>query len=100
MLYVKIIILFEGAIIIVNALASNESGLKHICLSKCGITGKAANSLGIMLCENMNNLETLTHLDLSYNNLKDDIHVNFLFKYCIFICEIVYFTFYFISGFV
>ncbi|XP_077293298.1 capping protein regulator and myosin 1 linker 1 leucine rich repeat protein isoform X2 [Arctopsyche grandis] len=64
----------KGAIIIVNALASNEAGLKHICLSKCGITGKAANSLGTMLCENMNNLETLTHLDLSHNNLKDDIH--------------------------
>lgn len=70
----------KGAMSILSGLAANKDGLRHITLSQCGITGKTALYLATILNDNPNNLTTLTHLDLSNNNLKDDFHnlYNFL----------------------
>ncbi|KAH9637129.1 hypothetical protein HF086_016151 [Spodoptera exigua] len=70
----------KGAISILGGLANNPDGLRHIALSQCGLTGKTVMHLATMLNDNPCHLSTLSHLDLSYNNLKDDVHnlYNFL----------------------
>ncbi|XP_072947351.1 F-actin-uncapping protein LRRC16A isoform X2 [Epargyreus clarus] len=70
----------KGAISILTGLANNPDGLRHIALSQCGLTGKSVSHLAAMLNDNPAHLSTLTHLDLSNNNLKDDVHnlYNFL----------------------
>ncbi|KAJ0178375.1 hypothetical protein K1T71_006198 [Dendrolimus kikuchii] len=70
----------KGAISILSGLANNPDGLRHIALSQCGITGKTVTHLATMLNDNPCHLSTLSHLDLSHNNLKDDVHnlYNFL----------------------
>uniref|UniRef100_A0A2A4KA86 CARMIL pleckstrin homology domain-containing protein n=1 Tax=Heliothis virescens TaxID=7102 RepID=A0A2A4KA86_HELVI len=70
----------KGAISILSGLANNPDGLRHIALSQCGLTGKTVMHLATMLNDNPCHLSTLSHLDLSYNNLKDDVHnlYNFL----------------------
>lgn len=66
-----------GAISILGGLANNPDGLRHIALSQCGLTGKTVMHLATMLNDNPCHLSTLSHLDLSYNNLKDDVHVSY-----------------------
>ncbi|XP_047993158.1 F-actin-uncapping protein LRRC16A isoform X2 [Leguminivora glycinivorella] len=70
----------KGAISILSGLALNPDGLRQISLSQCGLTGKTVSHLAAMLNDNPNHLSTLSHLDLSHNNLKDDVHnlYNFL----------------------
>ncbi|XP_060802379.1 F-actin-uncapping protein LRRC16A isoform X3 [Amyelois transitella] len=70
----------KGAISVLTGLANNTDGLQYIALSQCGVTGKTVTHLASMLNDNMNHLQTLSHLDLSHNNLKDDVHnlYNFL----------------------
>ncbi|XP_059054048.1 F-actin-uncapping protein LRRC16A isoform X2 [Achroia grisella] len=70
----------KGAISILSGLASNPDGLRYIALSQCGLTGKTVTHLATMLNDNPSHLSTLSHLDLSHNNLKDDVHnlYNFL----------------------
>nr|XP_049706740.1 F-actin-uncapping protein LRRC16A isoform X3 [Helicoverpa armigera] len=70
----------KGAISILSGLANNMDGMRHIALSQCGLTGKTVMHLATMLNDNPSHLSTLSHLDLSYNNLKDDVHnlYNFL----------------------
>ncbi|XP_049874109.1 F-actin-uncapping protein LRRC16A isoform X3 [Pectinophora gossypiella] len=70
----------KGAISILSGLANNLDGLRSISLSQCGLTGKTVSHLAAMLNDNQCHLSTLSHLDLSHNNLKDDVHnlYNFL----------------------
>ncbi|GBP66460.1 hypothetical protein EVAR_51446_1 [Eumeta japonica] len=70
----------KGAISILSGLANNPDGLRSITLSQCGLTGKTVSHLATMLNDNPCHLSTLSHLDLSHNNLKDDVHnlYNFL----------------------
>ncbi|XP_053606598.1 F-actin-uncapping protein LRRC16A isoform X2 [Plodia interpunctella] len=70
----------KGAISVLTGLASNPNGLQYLAMSQCGVTGKTVTHLASMLNDNMNHLSTLSHLDLSQNNLKDDVHnlYNFL----------------------
>lgn len=68
---------FTGAISILTGLSNNQDGLRHIALSQCGITGKTVSHLAAMLNDNPRHLSTLSHLDLSHNNLKDDVHVSY-----------------------
>ncbi|XP_045766625.1 F-actin-uncapping protein LRRC16A isoform X6 [Maniola jurtina] len=70
----------KGAISILTGLANNPDGMRHIALSQCGLTGKAVAHLAAMLNDSPCHLSTLSHLDLSHNNLKDDVHnlYNFL----------------------
>ncbi|XP_013172237.1 PREDICTED: leucine-rich repeat-containing protein 16A isoform X2 [Papilio xuthus] len=70
----------KGAISILTGLANNPDGLRHIALSQCGLTGKTVSHLAAILNDSACHLSTLSHLDLSNNNLKDDVHnlYNFL----------------------
>ncbi|KAG7296191.1 hypothetical protein JYU34_021292 [Plutella xylostella] len=70
----------KGAISILSGLAQNPDGLRSISLSQCGVTGKTVSHLATILNDNVCHLSTLSHLDLSHNNLKDDVHTlyNFL----------------------
>ncbi|XP_041986576.1 F-actin-uncapping protein LRRC16A isoform X4 [Aricia agestis] len=70
----------KGAISVLSGLANNPDGLRQISLSQCGITGKTVTHLAAILNDSAAHLTTLTHLDLSHNNLKDDVHnlYNFL----------------------
>lgn len=68
-----------GAISVLTGLANNPDGLKYIALSQCGLTGKTVTYLATMLNDNPCHLSTLSHLDLSHNNLKDDVHVSYIF---------------------
>ncbi|XP_068618255.1 F-actin-uncapping protein LRRC16A isoform X2 [Battus philenor] len=70
----------KGAISILTGLGNNPEGLRHIALSQCGLTGKTVTHLAAMLNDSPVHLSTLSHLDLSNNNLKDDVHnlYNFL----------------------
>ncbi|KAG6442209.1 hypothetical protein O3G_MSEX002246 [Manduca sexta] len=70
----------KGAISILSGVANNPDGLRHVALSQCGLTGKTVVHLATMLNDNPCHLLTLSHLDLSHNNLKDDVHnlYNFL----------------------
>ncbi|CAK1556172.1 unnamed protein product [Leptosia nina] len=70
----------KGAISVLTGLANNPDGLRHIALSQCGVTGKTVSHLATLLNDNPCHLNTLSHLDLSHNNLKDDVHhlYNFL----------------------
>ncbi|KAI8426526.1 hypothetical protein MSG28_005332 [Choristoneura fumiferana] len=72
--------IYVRAISILSGLANNPDGLRHIALSQCGLTGKTVSHLATMLNDNPCHLSTLSHLDLSHNNLKDDVHnlYNFL----------------------
>lgn len=76
MIDVTLLFVFIGAISILSGLANNPDGLRHIALSQCGLTGKTVMHLATMLNDNPCHLSTLSHLDLSYNNLKDDVHVS------------------------
>lgn len=64
-----------GAISVLTGLASNPDGLRHVALSQCGLTGKSVAHLAQLLADHPCHLDTLAHLDLSHNNLKDDVHV-------------------------
>ncbi|CAH2244498.1 jg17972 [Pararge aegeria aegeria] len=70
----------KGAMSILTGLGNNPDGLRHIALSQCGLTGKTVSHLAVMLNDSPCHLSTLSHLDLSHNNLKDDVHnlYNFL----------------------
>ncbi|XP_050672069.1 F-actin-uncapping protein LRRC16A isoform X2 [Leptidea sinapis] len=70
----------KGATSVLTGLGNNLNGLRQIALSQCGITGKTVTHLAAMLNDNPAHLNTLTHLDLSHNNLKDDVQnlYNFL----------------------
>jgi hypothetical protein len=68
--------LSAGAISVLSGLANNPDGLRYIALSQCGLTGKTVTHLAMMLNDNPCHLSTLSHLDLSHNNLKDDVHVS------------------------
>nr|XP_026486779.1 F-actin-uncapping protein LRRC16A-like [Vanessa tameamea] len=70
----------KGAISMLTGLGNNPDGLRYIALSQCGLTGKTVSHLAVMLNDSPCHLSTLSHLDLSHNNLKDDVHnlYNFL----------------------
>lgn len=70
----------KGAISILSGISNNPEGLRHVALSQCGVTGKTVVHLATILNDNPCHLSTLAHLDLSHNNLKDDVHnlYNFL----------------------
>jgi leucine-rich repeat-containing protein 16 len=51
------------------------TGLVKLNLSFCGLTCKGVNQLAHALLSNANMAATLAHLDLSGNNLKEELNV-------------------------
>lgn len=67
--------LITGAVHLTGSTARISKGLCKIALSHCGITSKGVNQIAQSLTQNQSIANSLTHLDLSGNSLKDDINV-------------------------
>ncbi|XP_057660068.1 F-actin-uncapping protein LRRC16A isoform X1 [Diorhabda carinulata] len=63
----------KGATYLGSCIPKLNKGLVHINLSHCGLSSKGVNNLFAALCNNTSSFTTLTYLNLSGNNLKDDI---------------------------
>ena len=70
------IVLFSGALHFAGPIAKISKGLCKLCLGHCGLTSKGVNQIAHSLSLNQSISSSLTHLDLSGNNLKDDINVS------------------------
>lgn len=69
-----------GAIHLAGPIAKISKGLCKLSLAQCGLTSKGVNQMAHSLSLNQSISSSLTYLDLSGNNLKDDINVSiFLF---------------------
>lgn len=58
-------------------IAKVSKGLCKLSLAHCGLTAKGVNQIAHSLSLNQTIANSLTYLDLSGNNLKDDINVSF-----------------------
>lgn len=65
-----------GATYLGSCIPKLNKGLVHLNLAHCGLSAKGINNLFSALCNNTNTFSTLTYLNLSGNNLKDDITVS------------------------
>lgn len=68
--------LFVGAVHLAGPIAKISKGLCRLSLSHCGLTAKGVNQMAHSLSLNQSISSSLTYLDLSGNNLKDDINVS------------------------
>lgn len=66
----------SGATYLGGCISKLNKGLVHLNLAHCGLSSKGINNLFSALCNNSNCSSTLTYLNLSGNNLKDDITVS------------------------
>lgn len=57
-------------------IAKVSKGLCKLSLAHCGLTAKGVNQIAHSLSLNQTIANSLTYLDLSGNNLKDDINVS------------------------
>uniref|UniRef100_A0A1A9WI46 CARMIL C-terminal domain-containing protein n=1 Tax=Glossina brevipalpis TaxID=37001 RepID=A0A1A9WI46_9MUSC len=62
-----------GAIHLAGPIAKVSKGLCKLALAHCGLTSKGVNQMSHSLSLNQSISNSLTYLDLSGNNLKDDI---------------------------
>lgn len=65
-----------GAIHLNKPIARVPKGLVHLNLAHCGLTSKGVNNMAAALSQNKTMHTTLTYLNLSGNNLKDEINVS------------------------
>ncbi|KAG5893782.1 hypothetical protein JTB14_005447 [Gonioctena quinquepunctata] len=63
----------KGATYLGSCIPKLNKGLVHLNLAHCGLSSKGVNNLFGALCNNSSSLTTLNFLNLSGNNLKDDI---------------------------
>lgn len=75
-LIVNISVNFIGAVHLAGPIAKISKGLCRLSLSHCGLTAKGVNQMAHSLTLNQSISSSLTYLDLSGNNLKDDINVS------------------------
>ncbi|XP_058833683.1 F-actin-uncapping protein LRRC16A isoform X4 [Topomyia yanbarensis] len=70
----------KGAGHLAGPIAKISKGVSRLALSHCGLTSKGVNQITHSLSLNHNISNSLTYLDLSGNNLKDDVNnlYNFL----------------------
>ncbi|XP_053687706.1 F-actin-uncapping protein LRRC16A isoform X3 [Sabethes cyaneus] len=70
----------KGAGHLAGPIAKISKGVSRLVLSHCGLTSKGINQITHSLSLNQNIFNSLTYLDLSENNLKDDVNnlYNFL----------------------
>lgn len=69
-------VLFVGASHIKSPISRVPKGLIHLNLAHCGLTSKGINLIAHALSLNKFMPNTLTHLNLSENNLKEDVTVS------------------------
>lgn len=74
-------LLFTGAIHLNKPIARVPKGLVHLNLAHCGLTSKGVNNIAHALSQNKTMHTTLTYLNLSGNNLKDEINVSSFHTY-------------------
>lgn len=67
---------FVGAVHLAGPIAKISKGLCKLSLAQCGLTAKGVNQIAHSLSLNQSISSSLTHLDLSGNNLKDEINVS------------------------
>lgn len=65
-----------GAVHLSGPIAKISKGLCKLSLGHCGLTSKGVNQIAHSLSLNQSIASSLTYLDLSGNNLKDDINVS------------------------
>lgn len=80
----------KGAIYLAGCITKLNKGLVHLNLSHCGLTSKGVNQLSQALLSNGSMFTTLNYLNLSGNNLKDDIGVSVSFRMCLVIFPILF----------
>lgn len=68
-----------GAVHLAGPIAKVSKGLCKLSLSHCGLTSKGVQQIANSFSLNQSISNTLTYLDLSGNNLKDDISVSWLY---------------------
>ncbi|XP_058466447.1 F-actin-uncapping protein LRRC16A isoform X6 [Malaya genurostris] len=70
----------KGAGHLAGPIAKISKGVSRLALSHCGLTSKGVNQITHSMSLNQNISNSLTYLDLSGNNLKDDVNnlYNFL----------------------
>jgi len=76
--YIPLCHCLTGASHLSSPLAKVPKGLIHLNLSHCGLSSKGVNQLAHALSLNKFMPSTLTYLNLSGNNLKEEINVRFL----------------------
>lgn len=64
-----------GAVHLAGPIAKISKGLGKLSLTQCGLTAKGVNQISHSLSLNQSIATSLTHLELSGNNLKDEINV-------------------------
>lgn len=69
--------MLTGAVHLAGPIAKVSKGLCKLSLSHCGLTSKGVQQIANSFSLNQSISNTLTYLDLSGNNLKDDISVSF-----------------------
>lgn len=69
------LLFFLGAVHLAGPIAKISKGLCKLSLSHCGLTAKGVNQMAHSLSLNQSISTSLTYLDLSGNNLRDDINV-------------------------
>lgn len=74
---IKELFCLPGATYLGGCISKLNKGLVHLNLAHCGLSAKGVNNLFNAMCNNSNCSSTLTYLNLSGNNLKDDIVVSF-----------------------
>lgn len=75
-MFIVFILNYLGALHLAGPIAKISKGLCKLCLGHCGLTSKGVNQIAHSLSLNQSISSSLTYLDLSGNNLKDDINVS------------------------
>lgn len=63
----------KGAVHLGGCIAELSKGLVHLNVSHCGLSAKGVNQLALQMTNKTSLYNTLTYLNISGNNLKDDI---------------------------
>lgn len=83
----------KGAIHLAGPIAKLAKGLSKLSLAHCGLTAKGVNQIAHSLSLNQTIANSLTHLDLSGNNLKDDVNVRIKLRFSKMQLEIIRYLF-------
>lgn len=86
-----------GAVHLAGPIGKVSKGLCKLSLSHCGLTSKGVQQIANSFSLNQSISNTLTYLDLSGNNLKDDISVSWFSSLFIDFFNLYFLWFFFIE---